>query len=57
MTTDDRIALWGNLAITHVWGAALYVNPGWFPAAMALSSLVLAAAIQFSGRRDGVGVA
>ena len=41
----DKTALWGNLLMAHVWGAACWVRPGWFPAAIALVSIILAALI------------
>ena len=46
-TKRDRMAFWGNLLIAHTWGAACWVRPGWFPAAMALVSIVIAGLILY----------
>jgi len=43
----DSVAMWGNLLIAHAWGAACYVRPGWFPAAVSLVSIMLAALILY----------
>jgi hypothetical protein len=46
----DRRALWGNLLIAHIWGAACYVRPGWFPAAVTLVSFLMAALILYGDK-------
>lgn len=46
----DRLALWGNLLMAHAWGAACYVRPGWFPAAVSLVSILLAALILYEDK-------
>lgn len=38
-------AFWSNLVIAHVWGAAVWIKPGWFPASVALISFVMATLI------------
>ena len=43
----DVVALWGNLLMVHVWGAACWVRPGWFPAAAALVSILIAGLILY----------
>ena len=43
----DNVALWGNLLMVHVWGAACWVRPGWFPAAAALVSILIAGLILY----------
>lgn len=43
----DSVAMWGNLLIAHAWGAACYVRPGWFPAAVSMVSILLAALILY----------
>ena len=38
----DRLVLWANLLMVHLWVAAWWVPPGWYPAAMALVSILIA---------------
>lgn len=46
----DSVAMWGNLLIAHAWGAACYVRAGWFPAAVSLVSILLAALILYEDK-------
>ncbi len=46
----DRLALWGNLVIAHTWGVACWIRPGWFPAAVLLVSIILAALILYEDK-------
>ena len=51
MSDRDSIALWGNLVITHVWGATCYAEPGVFPASLTALSLLTAVAILWRTKR------
>ena len=46
----DRLALWGNLVIAHTWGVACWIRPGWFPAAVLLVAITLAALILYEDK-------
>lgn len=43
----DDFALWGNLVIAHVWGAAFWVSPGWLPALAWAFSMLIAGGIAY----------
>jgi hypothetical protein len=50
MPKRDSFAMWGNLLVAHAWAAACYVRPGWFPAAVSLVSILLAALILYEDK-------
>jgi hypothetical protein len=42
--------MWGNLIVAQAWSAACYVRPGWFPAAVSLVSILIAALILYQDK-------
>jgi len=44
------VAMWGNLIVAQAWSAACYVRPGWFPAAVSLVSILIAALILYQDK-------
>jgi hypothetical protein len=44
------VAMWGNLIVAQAWSAACYVRPGWFPAAVSLVSILIAALILYEDK-------
>ena len=46
----DNVALWGYSVVSHIWCAALWVQPGWFPASAMLVSILLAGLILYQDR-------
>ena len=37
----DKVALWGNIVLLHLWGAVNYLKPGWFPMMAGVVQVVL----------------
>ena len=37
----DDVALWGNIVLLHLWGAVVYLKPGWFPAIAGVAQLLV----------------
>ena len=45
-------AAWWHLLLAHLWGAACWVRPGWFPATIALVSVLLAGLALYRDRLE-----
>ena len=55
MSTKDAAAFRANLVIAHIWGAVMWMRPGWFPVAAGAASLLIAYAVQRSSGGNTLG--